>query len=50
MRAVVLAVVVWAASQLVSPVPLSAVLVGAAVAVTVAVAPAVDRWTAGGAS
>lgn len=44
------AAVVWAGSQMVSPVPLSAVLVGAAVAVTVAVAPTVDRWTAGGAS
>lgn len=41
------AAVVWAGSQMVSPVPLSAVLVGAAVAVTVLVAPAVDRWTGG---
>lgn len=47
MRAVVLAVAVWAGSQVVSPVPLSAVLVAGAVAVAVLVAPAVDRWTGG---
>lgn len=50
MRALWVAVGLWAVSQLLSPVPQAATEAVVAAVVTVAVAPRVWAWTAGGAS
>lgn len=50
MRAALLAAGLWAVSQVVSPVPMVAGCCAVVAAVTVALAPKVWAWTAGGAS